>query len=228
MGVYHARSHSKSVRSQPARVPPKTKKCGIFDLAECYNVPDMTDFSGTDFGSAEQTIDEEYLSYTTGRLEDKDLSDIDILTFWEVGTLAVVMLASDELMMRCGNAQQANEFRFPTLFAIALDYLPIQALAVPCERVFSSSAETDTKRRNRIHPLLMEALQMLKFSRKRNRLDFMDGWSTQESVMLTTPDEEPDLLSTIKDAQSSLDKVIAAVNSDDNASEIGDVDIDDV
>jgi hypothetical protein len=52
---------------------------------------------------------------------------------------------------------------FPTLYAIALDFLPIQASSVPSERVFSSSAETDTLRRNRIKPILMEALQMLKF-----------------------------------------------------------------
>jgi hypothetical protein len=53
-----------------------------------------------------------------------------------------------------------------------MDYLPIQASAVPCERVFSSSAETDTKKRNRIKPELMEALQVLKFSLKKARLDF--------------------------------------------------------
>ena len=46
-----------------------------------------------------------------------------------------------------------------------MDYLPVQASAVPSERVFSSSAQTDTARRNRINPLLMEALQMLKFGK---------------------------------------------------------------
>jgi hypothetical protein len=65
------------------------------------------------------------------------------------------------------------ESSHPTIFSIALDYLPIQASSVPSERVFSSSAETDTVKRNRIHPLLMEALQMLKFGLKRSRLDFM-------------------------------------------------------
>jgi hypothetical protein len=53
-----------------------------------------------------------------------------------------------------------------------MDYLPIQASAVPCERAFSSSAETDTKRRNRIRPELMEALQVLKFALKKSRLNF--------------------------------------------------------
>jgi hypothetical protein len=49
------------------------------------------------------------------------------------------------------------------IFAIAMDYLPIQASSIPCERIFSSSTETDTKKRNRISPILMEALQMLKY-----------------------------------------------------------------
>lgn len=42
--------------------------------------------------------------------------------------------------------------------------LPIQASAVPCKRVFSSSKVTMSARRNRISPGLMEALQILKFS----------------------------------------------------------------
>ena len=49
---------------------------------------------------------------------------------------------------------------------MALNYLPIQGSSVPSEYVFSSSAETDTKRHNRIKPELMEALQMLKFALK--------------------------------------------------------------
>src|SRR6267154_890215 len=44
------------------------------------------------------------------------------------------------------------------LYGIAMDYLPIQASAVPCERVFSSSSETDTKKHNRMS-LASELLQ---------------------------------------------------------------------
>ena len=58
---------------------------------------------------------------------------------------------------------QLNENSLMTWFAMALDYLPIQASAVPSERIFSSSAQTDTARRNRIKLILMESLQMLKF-----------------------------------------------------------------
>jgi hypothetical protein len=54
---------------------------------------------------------------------------------------------------------------------------------VPCERVFSSAKETDTTKQNQISPVLMEALQLLKFSLKKERLNFMAGWSTSETAM---------------------------------------------
>src|ERR1700687_5518960 len=66
---------------------------------------------------------------------------------------------------------------------MAMDYLAVQATSVPCERVFSSAKETDTAKRNRISPLLMEALQMSKFWLKKQRLNFMDGWATSEADM---------------------------------------------
>ena len=74
-----------------------------------------------------------------------------------------------------------------------MDYLPVQASSVPCERVFSSSAETDTRRRSCICPLTMEALQMLKFSLRKERLDFTTGWKTSEKEM-KDDDAEEDLL----------------------------------
>lgn len=65
-----------------------------------------------------------------------------------------------------------------------MDYLPIQASAVPCERVFSSSSDTDTKKRNRIRPELMEALQILKFALKKSRLDFTAHLQLPEHIMI--------------------------------------------
>lgn len=53
-----------------------------------------------------------------------------------------------------------------------MDVLPAQASAVPCERVFSSSKETDTLRRTSMSPLLMEILQILKYTYKAERLSF--------------------------------------------------------
>jgi hAT family C-terminal dimerisation region len=78
-----------------------------------------------------------------------------------------------------------SEGMFPTVYAVAMDYLPIQASAVPCERVFSSSSETYTKRRNCISPILMEALQMVKFSFKKERLNFTKGWAASQWAMET-------------------------------------------
>jgi hypothetical protein len=79
--------------------------------------------------------------------------------------------------------QQANKTEFPTLFAITVDYLSVQAMSIPCECVFSSAKDTDTVKRNRISPVLIEALQMLKYSLKKEHLDFMDGWQTSEADM---------------------------------------------
>src|SRR6266481_8406419 len=72
---------------------------------------------------------------------------------------------------------------YPMWYLTALDYLPIQASSVLCECVFSSSAETDMKRHNRLRPLLMEALQMLKYSIKVCHLDFGTAWVTNESLL---------------------------------------------
>ena len=73
---------------------------------------------------------------------------------------------------------------------MALDYLPAQASSVPSERVFSSSAETDTRRRNRITPDLMEKLQMLKFMLKKARLNFTGGLKCDELSLETENDGE--------------------------------------
>ena len=64
-----------------------------------------------------------------------------------------------------------------------MDILPIQASAVPCERVFSSAKETMTLRRSRLGPDLMEALQMLKFSLRNGRhLNFTAGTTKEEEL----------------------------------------------
>ena len=64
-----------------------------------------------------------------------------------------------------------------------MDILAIPGSAVPCERVFSSAKETTSPRRNRIHPDLMEALQMLKFSLRAGvTLNFTAGTSRKEEI----------------------------------------------
>jgi hAT family C-terminal dimerisation region len=71
---------------------------------------------------------------------------------------------------------QENQLCYPTIFALVMDIIPIQASAVPCKRVFSLAKETVTAQRNWISAELMEALQMLKFLvRKGWGLDFTVG-----------------------------------------------------
>ena len=114
---------------------------------------------------------------------------------------------------------QMNASVFPTLYAMAMDYLPIQASSVPCERIFSSSAETDTKRRNRIGAPLMEALQMQKFMFKKERLNFMEGWMVQEK-QLVEDDLDVDLLQTLlgntENGQNNFDNVIRFINQSED------------
>jgi hypothetical protein len=70
-----------------------------------------------------------------------------------------------------------------------LDYLPVQATSVPCERAFSSSGETDTKKRNRLNNDFMEELQILKFGYKKERLNFTgDLLTTHEELTGVSPE----------------------------------------
>ena len=64
---------------------------------------------------------------------------------------------------------------YPLLWKIALDILPAQASAVPCERVFSSSKETDTLRRSNLSLIVMEILQILKFIFRNDCLSFNEN-----------------------------------------------------
>ena len=114
--------------------------------------------------------------------------------------------------------QQLSELTLPTFFAMSLDFIPIQASAVPSERVFSSSAETDTKKRNRINPVLMEALQMLKFTLKQSRLDFTKGWAMPESMLQEQePELGKDLLSDLLrlNSEDAIDNIIQQFGEDD-------------
>src|SRR5229473_6615582 len=126
---------------------------------------------------------------------------------------------------------QINKVEFPTLFGIALDYLPIQASSVPCERVFLSAKETDTLKRNRIHPVLMEALQTLKFSLKKERFNFTGGWQTALSEMKgkgsagTTKDLLAHLLT--RDRQATTDALLHALSDSDDEDDNDNDDSDD-
>jgi hypothetical protein len=96
-----------------------------------------------------------------------------------------------------------------------MDYLPVQGSSVPCECIFSSSAETDTKKWNRIKPLLMEALQMLKFYHRKSLLNFTMGLVLEEDDL--EEDDPKDLLvellsSCWKHTQHSIDKILTSLS----------------
>lgn len=70
---------------------------------------------------------------------------------------------------------------YPYMHRVALDVLPAQASAVSCERVFSSSKETDSLHRNQLSPEVMEALQILKYIYKQARLNFTSDLVAEEA-----------------------------------------------
>ena len=90
---------------------------------------------------------------------------------------------------------------------------------MPCEWVFSSASETDTKRRNRINSDLFEALQILKFGYKRERLNFSEGLLVIEEEMLVEPPPVSDidnLGGLVVQTGETLDAMLVAISIDDN------------
>jgi hAT family C-terminal dimerisation region len=194
-----ASTSSVSVRSSPVKARPSTRfkiERSSYDIA-----PKRQHLS----------VNAEYAKYSLG---DRCLENPDILHFWEVGK---------SIIEWCDNSrsEKVNRAEFPTLYAMAMDYLPVQATSVPCERVFSSAKETDTAKRNRISPVLMEALQLFKFSLKKERLNFTDGWSTSESAMRENPAPSHDTLDTLLkgDEDTALDAVLKDFLTDDDENE---------
>ncbi|KAJ6504346.1 hypothetical protein C8R47DRAFT_1248437 [Mycena vitilis] len=68
-----------------------------------------------------------------------------------------------------------------------------EASAVPCERVFSSSKETDALRRGSLSPEMMEMLQILKFIYRQDRISFCDAWVATETE-LSVIDIDPKII----------------------------------
>lgn len=130
-----------------------------------------------DASFTEDTIDEEYKGYVSS--VPKRAGALDVLKFWEVSFYNChSCYIADIYKKNC----KTNRNNYPTLYKIALDYLPVQASSVPCERVFSSSGDTDTTKRNRIDYNFFESLQILKYGFKKERLNFTRG-------LLVDPDD---------------------------------------
>ena len=78
-----------------------------------------------------------------------------------------------------------------------------------------------TKHRNRISPILMEALQMTNFFLKKERLDFTEGWVTPEKLMQQDIKGD-DQLAKVVDANlmraevaQAVDKIMIAIVTDE-------------
>ena len=65
---------------------------------------------------------------------------------------------------------QINSERYPVWASLARDFLAIMATSVSSERAFSAAGITISKRRNRLRGDIVEALQFLKCSYKRDLL----------------------------------------------------------
>lgn len=141
-----------------------------------------------------QSIDQEYNAYVTSSLTHANTNP---LAFWEL-----------------------ERERFPTIFRMAMDYLPVQPSSVPCERAFSSSALTDTPRRNRINPILMETLQILKFAYKKERPS-LKWWMTTQQEMVRNEDTSQILTAALPGHGSQgngIDEVLKSVAADEGES----------
>ena len=92
---------------------------------------------------------------------DQYLSDPNqgtgILEFWQV----VLIFLNYTSQFLYWHVSQEHEHRYPRIFHLAMDIIPIQASSVPCERVFSSGKATMAPWRSRISGELMESLQIL-------------------------------------------------------------------
>lgn len=104
---------------------------------------------------------------------------------------------------------------YPTLHKIAMDYLPVQASSVPSERAFSSASETDTRRRNRIRPELMEMIQLLKHLYNRTDFDMMVDELTPDIMMVSDHGTDEYLLQNPQSSAAWGDAVIAILTEDD-------------
>ncbi|KAG1822149.1 hypothetical protein DFJ58DRAFT_831740 [Suillus subalutaceus] len=67
-----------------------------------------------------------------------------------------------------------KELTFPLLFPRRYGCPACSSFILPSERIFSSSKETCTLRRSNLSPATLEALQVLKFIYKQDRLNFTE------------------------------------------------------
>lgn len=118
---------------------------------------------------------------------------------------------------------QDHEKTYPLLFKVAMDVLPAQGSAVACERVFSLCKETDSLRRRKLSPKMMEYLQVLKQSYmreyRRQELSFVnDSWSLGDRVAqhLEDPETRRNALASMQQLDEQLEQVVEDHDDNDN------------
>ena len=104
-------------------------------LVAHLGVPDM---EITPTPTKPQNVKQESQLYPSTAPVDETM---DPLKFWEVCTMKVYISGCSNYL---DPVTQVHQKQFPVLFAIAMDYLPIQASSIPCKRVFFLSS-TDMK-----------------------------------------------------------------------------------
>ena len=88
---------------------------------------------------------------------------------------------------------QKHSTQYPVLARIARDYLPIQGSATPSEHAFSNAALTDDKQRNRLAPVMFEALQNLKSAYRNEHLSATTEALTYHHTVMGGQDGSVDL-----------------------------------
>jgi hypothetical protein len=130
MQEYHQKVQLPTLAQAKGRVHTHT----INSLASHFSIKDMG-VRRSNPVSGIQSPDQEYHAYINGDLW-KEHSDP--LVFWEVNNNHyTVVHCSISYLFTCNDLQSKCE-SYPTIFTITMDYLPIQASSIPCERVFSS------------------------------------------------------------------------------------------
>ncbi|KAF7373885.1 putative AC transposase [Mycena sanguinolenta] len=139
----------------------------------------------------ERIIDDELTLYEAEGILDEsnpEFKNLDLVHFWE-----------------------SHQYCLPYMFRVAFDVLPVQASAVPCERVFSSSEETDTIRRSSLSLKMIEMLQILKFIYRQDRIKFCGDLVATERE-LSVIDVDPEVIDSLL-AAGKFEEVEALINS---------------
>ena len=189
----------------------------VEQLMDTYGLDDEDGAVWSDAAGDTQSIEQEFQAYI---MEPQSNHTDRLHALLEGESLSTISI---HLIMSV--IPQLCKESFPTLYAMAINYLPIQASSVSCKRAFLSSSEMDMKKCNRINDLLMEALQMLKFVLKWDHLSVNKCFPNtvkkdmdyDDLTLVCTSDALPtDILTKLMDViggsemQNVLDRVIAA------------------